>query len=131
MIFHNMKFTADEMHMILDGRITQARGLRYAYSMRNGRMLRGKESNWAKAKPGDKLLASNENDRWATKLTLEVKAVRKERVQEITEKEANKEGFYDDDVSYADKWDSIHGSTGPKSWKANPPVVVIEFERKE
>jgi hypothetical protein len=86
--------------------------------------------------------------RWASRIDLEITAVRVERAQDITEEDARAEGM--DDESYADfrEWaegcaptgsridglkdcfarlrDSIHG---PGAWDANPWVWVISFKR--
>jgi len=74
--------------------------------------------------------------RWASRITLEVTAVRIERLQDISEKDSWAEGCdgWDDDVTggcsgygeFAQLWSEIHG---PGSWDANPWVWVIEFKR--
>lgn len=77
--------------------------------------------------------------RWASRLTLKVTGVRIERVQDITEDQAEKEGFVNDlyfaphphtgkfghsAFTYFQKaWSSIYGD-----WDDNPYVWVIEFE---
>ncbi|MFQ5483534.1 MAG: morphogenetic protein [Nitrospinaceae bacterium] len=68
--------------------------------------------------------------RWASRITLKVKSTRFERVQEITEEDAEREGV-PSYWNFAETWNSINGTTGPKSWEANPWVVVIEFAREE
>lgn len=88
--------------------------------------------------------------RSASRITLEVTAVRVERLQEISEADAIAEGVnrfpgcrQDDDAAafnrigpvdndsfpiarYAVLWESING---PGSWEANPWVWVVEFQR--
>jgi hypothetical protein len=84
----------------------------------------------------------------ASRITLEITAVRVERLQEISEEEAEAEGVYEHlgepqvecdgqvrhfpDASfvrgYLSVWQSIHG---PGSWDANPFVWVLEFKRVE
>ncbi|HDY7487859.1 TPA: ASCH domain-containing protein [Vibrio vulnificus] len=77
--------------------------------------------------------------RWASRLTLKVTDVRIERVQDISEEEAIKEGInkhhqlpafkspigYHTSPAYAyeELWNSIYGN-----WDENPYVWVIEFE---
>jgi hypothetical protein len=81
--------------------------------------------------------------RWASRITLEVKGVRVERLQDITQKDAIAEGgpeshsdidrisrrFGYQDFSrswFAQTWEGING---PGAWEANPWVWVISFER--
>lgn len=81
--------------------------------------------------------------RWASRITLEITAVRVERLHDISEADAVAEGiarrgegwaWYSDPwaytmspvTSYSDLWESING---PQSWEANPWAWVIEFKR--
>lgn len=81
--------------------------------------------------------------RWASRITLEVTAVRVERLQEISEEDAKAEGVTIQDdaritslaiageagpaqLEYFALWQSING---PGSWAANPFVWVVEFRR--
>ena len=85
--------------------------------------------------------------RWASRITLEVTAVRVERLQDISEADALAEGvspkwepgcsgrlmealggfsFRPAASAYAELWEQING---PGSWDANPWVWVIEFKR--
>lgn len=72
--------------------------------------------------------------RWASRITLQVEAVRVERIQDITDADAIAEGVDRTNTSisgYARErfvrlWGSIYG---PASWDANPLVWVIEFKR--
>ena len=76
--------------------------------------------------------------RWASRITLEVTGVRVERLQDISEADAEAEGIdfirhYPDadetltaKVLYEVLWESING---PGSWEANPWVWVIDFRR--
>lgn len=71
-----------------------------------------------------------------SRITLEVTGVRVERLQSISESDAEAEGvlpMYPDDVrgashalAYSWLWDSINGAG---SWAANPWVWVVEFRR--
>lgn len=77
--------------------------------------------------------------RWASRITLEVVAVRVERLQDISNSDATAEGFEDNfeadgsaygavlttaRESFADLWCEING---PDSWYENPWVWVVEF----
>lgn len=84
--------------------------------------------------------------RWASRLTLEITGVRVERLNSISQEDAQAEGMeltgwrptYSDPDSggevwtpydnFAELWESIYGE---ESWKANPWVWVIEFKRIE
>ena len=77
--------------------------------------------------------------RWASRITLKIKSVRCERLQDISEADAIAEGASeyrlpthpDNDkklhvMGFASLWESING---PGAWDANPWVWAIEFER--
>lgn len=80
--------------------------------------------------------------RWASRITLEVVAVRVERLQEISGFDLTAEGFPPDDEGpmrdgcrltlagrrqvFAGLWEEINGAD---SWSANPWVWVVEFKR--
>lgn len=79
--------------------------------------------------------------RWASRITLDVLAVRVERLQEISEEDAEAEGVdpdfgnaytdarNDHRRAYGRLWDSINGKRAP--WASNPWVWVIEFLRAQ
>jgi len=77
--------------------------------------------------------------RWASRFTLEVTAVRLQRLQDITEADAKGEGVYGSDrdwsagggcdgtdpiQAFAALWWKIHGI---RSWNDNPAVVALTF----
>lgn len=78
--------------------------------------------------------------RWASRITLEIVSVRVERLQDISEADAQAEGWTrrpevstDPQVHkeaardwFMDLWESINGAG---SWDANPWVWVVEFRR--
>jgi len=96
--------------------------------------------------------------RWASRVTLEVTAVRVERLQEITEEDARAEGIRsdilpacgdhpdlacyvsepDDNHAYRTRveafrksWDHVNGKRPGCSWDANPWVWVLSFRKTE
>ncbi len=105
--------------------------------------------------PGVKWTPSIFMPRWASRITLEITAVRVERLQSISEADARAEGvrlsqravspskaqsFWWDYLrsepscpwareSFGTLWESINGPDGPGSWDANPWVWVVEFRR--
>ena len=81
--------------------------------------------------------------RWASRLTLDVRSVRVERVQEINEEDIRAEGITPDDwrhlledfprnecprLSFESLWDSINGKG---AWARNDWVWVLEFKRTD
>jgi len=74
--------------------------------------------------------------RWASRITLEITDVRVERLNSISDTDANAEGVSADRLSparyvFGSLWQSIYGADNPQSWQANPWVWVIEFRRVE
>lgn len=70
--------------------------------------------------------------RWASRITLEVTAVRVERLQDISEADARAEGITplanhpSDVAAYRELWEQINGAG---SWDANSWVWVVDFRR--
>ncbi|MCY1558428.1 hypothetical protein D9M68_953610 [compost metagenome] len=71
--------------------------------------------------------------RIASRILLEITAVRVERLQDITNEQAMAEGIgeplderYAASVDFRELWESINGA---ESWNANPWVWVVEFKR--
>lgn len=76
--------------------------------------------------------------RWASRLTLEITRVRVERVQDISEYDAQTEGVTAGDAvwsgsarsAFRELWDSINANRG-LAWATNPWVWAIDFRRIE
>lgn len=79
--------------------------------------------------------------RWASRITLEITGIRVERLQGITEEDAEAEGeswmgagggenydVYSARECFANLWDSLNAKRG-YGWEVNPWVWVIEFRR--
>lgn len=99
-----------------------------------------------KVSDAGKLRPSIHMPRWASRILLEITDVRVERLNSISQEDAQAEGMeltgwrptYSDPDSggevmtpydnFAELWSSIYGD---ESWKANPWVWVIEFKRVE
>jgi hypothetical protein len=71
----------------------------------------------------------------ASRLTLEITAVRVERLWQITEADVLAEGIkpltLEPKRTFIDLWDKINGKRPGCAWKDNPWVWVIEFRRAD
>jgi hypothetical protein len=72
--------------------------------------------------------------RWASRIMLEITAIRADRLQDISVEDTWAEGVLpgrgDAVAAFADLWDRINGKRG-YGWDANPWVWVVEFRKIE
>lgn len=91
---------------------------------------------WAHRHPRSKWCSSIDMPREASRITLEIRGMRAERLLDITEEDATAEGLLQaahesgreqDALSwFRSQWNTMHGLA---SWDVNPWVWVIEFGR--
>jgi len=103
-------------------------------------------AGWRLPNHGGEKIPSIHMPRWASRLTLEVTAVKIERLQDITPEDAESEGVWYSSAEYreqvciwrdcagalqklrvkefANLWKRLHGD---EAWDANPEVVAISF----
>ena len=62
--------------------------------------------------------------KWASRITLELKTVRAQRLHEITEEDARAEGMQSIET-FQSLWRLIHGPPSPNSWELNPWVWAV------
>ena len=101
---------------------------------------------WGRPHSTGRHRAARHMPRWASRLTLLVTDVRVQRLQEISEDDAQAEGVCETDfwdraehkvlggapwsverLAFADLWNSIHS---PDAWDANPWVAATSFETR-
>lgn len=111
-----------------------------------GRMNEGERTEWLNLSHSHKRVPPIYMPRWASRLTLEVTEVRAQRLQDITEEDAQAEGaglaMFEVNVpgragplrtvenhraGFACLWDSINAKRG-LGWGSNPWVRAITFE---
>ena len=162
-------FTGEMVRALLDGRKTMTRRLKFSGKVGDRIWVR---ETWAKTdQAGDhkidayvvyratdpvwetmtgwKWQPSIFMPRWASRITLEVTAVKCERLNDITEEDARSEGIIDGGClncgnnepcgcnnpkpdpreSFIYLWEQINGKRA--SWDSNPIVKVISFKRIE
>ena len=104
-------------------------------------------AGWDRSNGGFRWRPSIHMPRWASRILLEIADVRVERLQDISDGDAQAEGIeyserfagycigmaehyhsHDPRLSYASLWESING---PDSWAANSWVWVVTFRRVE
>jgi hypothetical protein len=97
------------------------------------------KQGWERSRGGIRWRPSIHMPRWASRITLEISAVRIERLQDLSDQDAEAEGVNgqkqaaEAGLDWYDKprrafqflWQSIHG---PESWETNPWVWVVEFK---
>ncbi|HEJ9180352.1 TPA: HNH endonuclease [Serratia marcescens] len=129
---HNSKLTTEIVNDIRESQLSQrALSVKYGVSQSTIWSVRN-------AKTWNKNPVANPPNmpRWASRITLEITAVRVERLNDISEEDAKAEGVKAGvcpghehmmhQVAFSELWQSIYGE---ESWRANPWVWVIEFKQ--
>lgn len=96
------------------------------------RWVRYRSTDWGQVPDGTKWKPSIFMPRWASRITLEVTAVRFQRLHDISDDDVAAEGL--DLVNgdrrkqdaYAELWDNING---PGQWDKNPFVWAVTFKK--
>jgi hypothetical protein len=88
-------------------------------------------ADWLGNPSGFKWKPSIHMPRWASRITLEITAIRGERLHAITNDDARNEGFVarqreSESDAFHNLWDVINGQG---SWATNPLVWVVSFKR--
>lgn len=92
--------------------------------------------NWTRCTP-QRWRPSIHMPRWASRITLDVKSIHVERLQDISAENIIAEGFPRDDPRISDvtlrsrfaaAWDNLNGDRPGASWAENPLVWVINFK---
>lgn len=103
-----------------------------------GLLYRATDPGWDDNNSGLRWRPSIHMPRWASRILLEITAVRVERMQDISNEQARAEGYPADREAdtggsgldawlwFRSLWESINGA---ESWAANPWVWVVEFKR--
>jgi hypothetical protein len=153
-------FTGDSVRAILDGRKTQTRRVIHPQpiNIKIGQsVVPSACGNCPYGEPGDRLWVREAFDswkcanesmlllnrgawkspmfmpRWASRLTLEITEVRVQRLQEMSEEDAQEEGrgTWGNGCRhryFAGLWDSINAKRG-HSWESNPWVWAVSFRQ--
>ncbi|OEC59480.1 hypothetical protein [Pseudomonas sp. ENNP23] len=116
------------IHFRADGEPPNEPNRHYPNGLRNGSYAAADPHRVWRARP------SIHMPRWASRILLEIIAVRVERLQDISDEQALAEGVDQTNTSipgyarqrFHDLWESINGA---ESWAANPWVWVVEFRR--
>lgn len=108
-------------------------GYQFFYDDEDGTILDKKDEKFWKRNCSKRVIPARNCPEWASRLTLQIKEIRVERLAEISEEDAVSEGIANGAYAinrktrFAELWNATHKKPEEK-WEADPFVFVYQFE---